>query len=220
MEMLIPTIDVVDVPGTVRISGKIIARNVSYEDFMNGFEGQHVEWVNGVVIEMPSITEKHDAQVGFWRTFFKAYLEQTGGGRVVGDPMVMKLANVPSSRAPDIQVLLPERLHQLQYNQVIGPANLVVEIISPGSRRTDQVDKRREYELGGVPEYWILDPENETTTFLQLNEAGIYDEILPDSDGRYCSRSLSRFCFPVNMLWREPLPTVAEIVQMVADMLR
>jgi hypothetical protein len=55
MEMPAPAIDVVDVPGTVRISGKIIARNVSYEEFMNGFEGQHVEWVNGVVIEMSSI---------------------------------------------------------------------------------------------------------------------------------------------------------------------
>jgi Putative restriction endonuclease len=36
-------------------------------------------------------------------------------------------------------------------------AVLVVEIISPGSRRTDSIIKRGEYADAGVPHYWILD---------------------------------------------------------------
>lgn len=196
MDMLI---DVVDMQAKVRISGKVIARNMSYDTFIEtDFDARHVEWVNGVVIEMAGIDERHDALVGFLRVFFGAFLEATGGGRCLGDPMLMKLIDVPSSRAPDIQVLLPERLGQLAKNQVIGPANLVVEIVSPGNPRADTVDKRREYELGGVPEYWIIDHETQKTLFLQLNESGVYDEILPDANGVYCSRSLTGLCFSVD----------------------
>ena len=221
MDMLTPHIDVVDMQAKVRIAGKVIARNMSYDTFIDtNFGEKHVEWVNGVVIETAGIDERHDALVGFLRIFFTAYLEATGGGRCLGDPMLMKLLDVPSSRAPDVQVLLPDHLDQIMKNQVLGPANLVVEIISSGNSRTDMVDKRREYELGGVSEYWIIDHEHHKTLFLQLNEDGLYDEVLPDANGIYCSRSLNRLCFSVDLLWRENLPGIAETMQLVADMLK
>jgi len=221
MNMLTPHIDVVDMQAKVRIAGKVIARNMSYDTFIDtDFGEKHVEWVNGVVIEMAGIDERHDALVGFLRVFFTAYLESTGGGRCLGDPMLMKLIDVPSSRAPDVQVLLPDRLDQIMKNQVIGPANLVVEIISSSNPRTDTVDKRREYELGGVPEYWIIDHEHHKTLFLQLNEDGLYDEVLPDANGVYCSRSLNGLCFSVDVLWRENLPGIAETMKIIADMLK
>jgi Uma2 family endonuclease len=221
MDMLTPTIDTFDIQATVRVSGKVIARGVDYEAFMDTEYGEkHVEWVNGVVIEMAGIDERHDALNGFLRILLTVLLEKTSGGRIFQDPMLMKLPTVPSSRAPDIQILLPDRAGQLIKNQVIGPASLVIEIVSQGSRRIDLVDKRREYELGGVPEYWVIDHETRKALFLQLNEAGIYDEIAPDTQGIYCSNILHRFCFPVELLWRETLPTVAEIVQLVEDMLK
>ena len=36
-------------------------------------------------------------------------------------------------------------------------AALVIEVISPGSRRTDQITKRFEYAAAGIPTYWVLD---------------------------------------------------------------
>jgi Uma2 family endonuclease len=206
-----------DMPGQVRISGKIIAKNVTYEAFMSGFEGQHVEWVNGVVIEMPSIDARHDALVLFLRMLFVAYFERMPSGLTLGDPMIMRLIDVPSSRAPDILVLLNDRIDRLQQNEVIGPANLVIEIVSEGSIRADYVDKRREYELGGVPEYWILDRRKKEAMFLQLNADGLYDEVLSDDDV-YHSRELPNFQLNVNILWRETLPGFSEIGRLVSEM--
>ncbi len=206
-----------DMPGQVRISGKIIATDVSYEAFMNGFEGQHVEWVNGVVIEMLSIDERHDALIHFFHLLFGAYFEHVIG-RVLGDPMIMRLIDVPSSRAPDILVLLEDRLDQLRQNEVVGPANLVIEIISEGNSRTDYVDKRREYELGGVPEYWIVNHKKKDVLFLQLNDDGIYDEVIPADDGIYHSKSLPNFSLLVALLWREALPGYNEIGRLVNAM--
>ncbi|MCA0458211.1 MAG: Uma2 family endonuclease [Chloroflexi bacterium] len=206
-----------DMPGQVRISGKIIATDVSYDAFMQGFDGQHVEWVNGVVIEMPSIDARHDALVHFFRLLFGAYFDYVVG-RVLGDPMIMRLTDVRSSRAPDILVLLEDRLDQLHQNEVIGPANLVIEIVSEGNSRTDYVDKRREYELGGVPEYWIVNHKKKDAIFLQMNADGIYDEILPDERGFYRSKALPQFHFPVAVLWQEKLPGFSEIGRLVQVM--
>lgn len=213
------SIEVTDVASTVRIAGKVIARGVTYEQFLAADYGQaHVEWVNGVVIEMPSISERHDALVIFLRTLLNTFLELFLGGRTLGDPMLMRLPVVPSSRAPDIQVLLEDRLHQLHDNEVVGPANLVIEVVSPGNRRTDEIDKRREYELGGVDEYWILDFERSRVTFLQLAASGVYEEALPDAAGIFHSRVLPGLRLPVTLLWRDPLPTVVETVDVVRGM--
>jgi Uma2 family endonuclease len=214
-----PVAEVVEIPGTVRIAGKILARNISYDDFMNGYDGMHVEWVNGVVIQMPSIDERHDALVRFFEFLFSIYLELTGGGRILGDPMLMKLPNVPSSRAPDVQVLLPDRVHQLKKNQVIGPASLVVEIVSPGSQRQDREDKKREYELGGVPEYWLFDPSKNEALFYQLSDEGLYEEQKPDDNGVYHSRILVGLKLEVALLGREQLPGAIETLELVKAML-
>ena len=50
--------------------------------------------------------------------------------------------------------------------------DLVVEIISTGSRKTDEIIKRRLYEQFSVKEYWIIDPELESVKVYRMQEAG------------------------------------------------
>jgi Uma2 family endonuclease len=47
-------------------------------------------------------------------------------------------------------------------------ADLVMEIVSEHNRRHDLVTKRDEYARAGIPEYWIVDPEEETITIFVL----------------------------------------------------
>jgi Uma2 family endonuclease len=58
------------------------------------------------------------------------------------------------------------------------PPQLVAEVISPGqqNRERDLVRKRDQYAARGIPESWLLDPESETITVLQL-QAETYVEI-------------------------------------------
>lgn len=47
-------------------------------------------------------------------------------------------------------------------------AGLVVEVVSEDNAERDLVTKRREYTEAGIPEYWIVDPRDETIAVLRL----------------------------------------------------
>jgi Uma2 family endonuclease len=50
--------------------------------------------------------------------------------------------------------------------------DLVMEIVSERNRAHDIVKKREEYARAAIPEYWIVDPKNETITVLVLKRGG------------------------------------------------
>ena len=63
---------------------------------------------------------------------------------------------------PDLLYISRERLDVLTDKHVRGAPDLVVEILSPGTRKTDESIKRKLYERFGVREYWVVDPELDT----------------------------------------------------------
>jgi Uma2 family endonuclease len=199
-------------------SGKIVAEDVPYADYLSKRYGKFVEWIHGVVIEMAPINLQHANITRFLRTLFDIYLELITGGKVLGNPFVMRPGEDFPARQPDIQVILPDRLEYVKENQVAGPANLVVEVVSPESVKRDLGEKFQEYEKGGVDEYWILDPMREEALFYVRDENGIFRS-RPPVDGVYASHVLNRLSLPVALLWQEKLPTVREAVRMVEAML-
>ena len=56
------------------------------------------------------------------------------------------------------------------------PPLLVIEVLSPSTRRIDLATKRLAYADAGVADYWLVDPEVPSVTVLEL-EAGQYAEI-------------------------------------------
>lgn len=63
-------------------------------------------------------------------------------------------------RAPDIVVVHASAYRRVDQDGGLLTASdvvLAVEILSPGSVRTDSVIKREEYADAGIPHYWILD---------------------------------------------------------------
>ena len=46
--------------------------------------------------------------------------------------------------------------------------------MSPSSRGTDEVTKRRLFERAGVGEYWVVDPEIEVVRVYRRSEAGAF----------------------------------------------
>src|SRR5687767_3429707 len=112
---------------------------MSYEDFLEwDGENEHVEWVNGEIVPMAQIDEAHDRVTGFLIAIFKFFIEDHGAGEIRSDPFQMKTGPKLPGRAPDLQFIAKKNASRLKRLYVDGPADLVIEVISPGSRATDR----------------------------------------------------------------------------------
>lgn len=116
-------------------------------------------------------------------------------------------------RSPDVFFVRNEHLERVKRLYLEGPADLVIEIISPGSRATDRGDKFYEYEQGGVPEYWLLDPERQQTEFYLRGDDGIYRLVPPGNDGIYRSQALSGLWLNVDWLWQPLPPPIMDVLR-------
>ena len=77
------------------------------------------------------------------------------------------------NRYPDLVVLREEHLPLIQRRATITlkmPPVLVVEVVSPGdtNHERDHNRKREQYQQLGIPEYWLIDPEQQTVMVLEL----------------------------------------------------
>ena len=81
----------------------------------------------------------------------------------------------PTVRRPDLVVVragVPDDTARVEPVDVVG----VVEIVSPGTRRTDRVAKVYDYAEAGIGWYLVVDPEPRTATlFLLPTGGGAYD---------------------------------------------
>lgn len=124
----------------------------------------------------------------------------------------MRLPTRPSGREPDLLFVANEHANRLRPTYVDGPADLVIEIVSPDSEERDRVTKLAEYEGAGIPEYWLIDPAHQETTFYRLGADGRYSAVPIDADGFYHPAALSGFRLRVAWLWERPLPALAEVL--------
>jgi Uma2 family endonuclease len=109
-----------------------------------------------------------------------------------------------SGREPDLLFVAQEHLERLRESFLDGPADLVVEILSPESAGRDRGEKFYEYEEAGISEYWLVDPLRQEVEFYQLDAQGRYRLTLPDTEGIYRSKMLGGFWLPVAWLWKPP----------------
>lgn len=190
-------------------------KKLTYEEFLAWCdEDTWAEWVNGEVVLVSPASDRHQALRGFLESVIGIHAEERGLGRVLGAPFQMRLPEpVHSGREPDILFIASAHLSRLTQAYLDGPADLVVEIISPESRLRDRGEKFAEYEMGGVREYWLLDPERREADFYRLDERGRYRLAEPHREGWYESVALPTFRLKLEWLWQVPLPRVLDVVR-------
>lgn len=72
---------------------------------------------------------------------------------------------------PDLLVVAKDRIGEKNIQQ--NPT-IVVEVLSPSSRRYDRVFKFSRYAEAGIPQYWIVDPTRPSVEVYDLNDTGAY----------------------------------------------
>ena len=187
---------------------------MSLQEFLEwADEDVWAEWEDGEVIFLSPASFGHQKIVGFLATLLHLFLEERDMGEVLTAPFSMWLPVSKRVREPDILVVLKENLDRIKKNFLDGPADLVIEIVSEDSILRDRGTKFAEYELDGVKEYWLIDPDKERADFFVLGEDRRFERKLPDRRGFYHSAVLKGFRLNVNWLWQSPLPKVSEVLR-------
>lgn len=200
--------------------GDVLAEDVSEEDFLEQYADQYCEWVQGIVIKKAPIAPNFEKLFDYVHDLLSSYISIQHMGNIATVPYVMRLAAVKSYRQPDIQVILGDNVDNLTDVFLNGPADLCVEIISPGSVKIDYGEKLEAYEKGGVREYWIIDPIRRECHFYTLQANGKYQPVEADANGNYTTSLLPRFYLSTHMLWEDDFPDMPQIVQSVYEMLK
>jgi Uncharacterized protein conserved in cyanobacteria len=76
---------------------------------------------------------------------------------------------------PDLLMVHRSRTSIVSERGIEGAPDLVVEILSPGSRKRDKVVKSKVYAKHGVPEFWVVDATTKTLEQYRLSDIGQYD---------------------------------------------
>jgi Uma2 family endonuclease len=193
---------------------KLDLPKMTYEQFLEwDFENPHVEWVKGDVVMMAPVSNEHQDVRGFLYVLIKHFIEARDLGRLLDDPFQMKTSVDLPGRAPDIQFISKRQLGRLKKNHLDGAADLVVEIISPGSRGTDRGDKFYEYEKGGVKEYWLIDPERKRAEFYRFGRDKQFHSIEVGTDDVFRSLVLKGLWLRVDWLWQRPMPKLMKVLK-------
>ncbi len=134
---------------------------------------RRIEYNNGYIEILPMPTKRHEAIVRVLLIALDAVLRRIGGA-VYGSNLHLYL---PSGqyRRPDLVAVLDVDDPRAGDDFFTG-ADLVVEVISPDDPGRDTTTKRTEYAACGIPEYWLVDPRDETITVLTLRD-GAYQTV-------------------------------------------
>ena len=183
---------------------------MTYEEFLDWTdEDTLAEWVDGETVMTSLASDRHQDLVRLLTALLSVFVETHDLGVIRPAPFQMKLEQ---GREPDLLFLASAHLDRLRETFLEGPADLVVEIVSPESVGRDRGEKFTEYEAGGVGEYWLLDPQRRWAEFYQLEE-GRYRLIFAGQEGEYRSAALPDFWLRVAWFWQSPLPRILDVLR-------
>ena len=145
----------------------------TFADCLIWEENERIEIINGEAIMMAPPSRTHQEISGALFAQLYNFLEGKKC-RVYAAPFAVRLFEQDGEAPEDVDTMVEPDLSvvcdrdKLDNHGCKGAPDLVVEILSPSTRRHDRLVKLDLYQRAGVREYWIVDPENKAVqVFLQ-----------------------------------------------------
>jgi Uma2 family endonuclease len=123
-------------------------------------DGNRHEIIDGVHYMSPAPSTRHQSASRHIQFSLYQQIEEPGLGSVFDAPTDLELSPTDVVQ-PDIIVVLNEHRNIILPSRLRGKPDLVVEILSPSTSERDQGIKRSLYAQHGVPEYWVVDADEQ-----------------------------------------------------------
>jgi Uma2 family endonuclease len=194
------------------------ATGLTFEEFLTQFAEVHAEYHMGNVEVIVTNNTQHQEIIMFLVALLRQVLGLRKLGRLMLAGVPMKLHGDLPKREPDLMIIFNKNADRIKATYVDGPADIVIEIVSPESDERDHGPKLLDYEAAGVGEYWLFDPLREEADVYALEPSGRFRRLAKDEKGRIVSRLLTGFALDPAILWRDRLPEGLELIELVQEM--
>ena len=139
-------------------------------------DGNKYELIRGELFVTPPPSVDHEEVLARLNEILTEYVRKYGLGKVYHPRSVIRFEG--SEAEPDLMVrAVPPGARGNAWEE-LPPPLLVVEVLSPTTRRRDLVNKRQYYIDAGAGEYWVVDSERKE---IRLIRSGVEDVIARDS---------------------------------------
>ena len=140
----------------------------TYEDYLLfPDDRKRHELIDGDHYVTPAPKTKHQIISMNLANLLHVHVQRTKAGRVFSAPTDVVLSDLDVVQ-PDLLFISTARASLITEKNIQGPPDLVIEILSETTRRTDEIIKRKLYEHYEVSEFWIVDPELDTVKVYRL----------------------------------------------------
>jgi Uma2 family endonuclease len=176
---------------------------LTYEDYLElPDDGKHYELIEGELVLNPTPITRHQWIAGNIYHAIRNYFDDHDIGKTFMAPLDVVLAEDVVLQ-PDVMVILRERFSIIGEKNIQGAPNIVVEVLSDGTRKWDETVKRKLYERYGVDEYWIADPVIEVVKIYRRSGVSFVraSEIGTESGGEIASPLLPEFVLDVKLVF-------------------
>jgi Uma2 family endonuclease len=176
----------------------------TYEDYLLfPDDGRRHELIEGDHYMTPAPSIKHQQIAMNLSRALSNYLATCRIGRVYAAPCDVVLSDTDVVQ-PDLLVVLSANASIITGQNVRGAPNLLIEILSESTRKTDEIIKRKLYERYGVQEYWIVDPEVETVKVYRMTPQGYsrVAELSHEASDTLCTPLLPDLSLPLLDLFK------------------
>ncbi|MCR4403167.1 MAG: Uma2 family endonuclease [Firmicutes bacterium] len=152
---------------------------LTYSDYCEIPPGQQrYELIGGALRVVPSPSVVHQEIAKRLYRALVEWIEDRGLGKVYFAPLDVVLSEHDVVQ-PDLLYVSKDRIEIVKAAHILGPPDLVVEVLSPGTVGWDRGIKRQTYGRFGIRELWLADPESRsievaTLTSGDLPTAGVY----------------------------------------------
>ncbi|HEV7735014.1 MAG TPA: Uma2 family endonuclease [Candidatus Binatia bacterium] len=179
------------------------ARRYTWDEYLALADDDRRELIDGSLVEVSVPTKLHEHIVVLLAYFLVGWA-RLHGGAVLGSGYKVR---VGERRAvmPDLQYFTPDHVRSLPEQGLSdGRPDLAVEVVSESSRRHDRVVKARWYADIGVPEYWIVDPDERTVERLVLRDERLVVVETHRADAHFTPATFPGLDVPLAELWTLP----------------
>jgi Uma2 family endonuclease len=175
----------------------------TYEDYKRlPDDGQRYEIIEGVLYMVAAPNFDHQYTVGEVFVALRTYVRERQLGIVISAPFEVHLPDIARPVQPDVIFVASERAPRPGAADFTGAPDLIVEVLSPSTARTDRLVKFSAYERAGVREYWLVDPRTHSVEVYSLSEDGVYEMVGQHLLGEMVTSTvLSELALPVDDLF-------------------